>query len=206
MKFVRTDFSYLRWSTFCLAVALILSTSGLIFGQQHLNLAQQKEHQSHRQFLKAKAEIAQNNAQLSDQNNYQQGYQSLLEKHIVGQENRLELLETLERIIRQHKIAPFSYSINSQQNFAFEPPTDTGDFKIYQSPITMQFSVAHELQLFDFLTALQKHMPGQFLLEQCAISRTESSSEMAPDSAKPELPLAVDCTGAWLTFTHRTEP
>jgi hypothetical protein len=64
----------------------------------------------------------------------------------------------------------------------------------------LQFSVADELKLFDLLNALNTEIPGQFLLQQCAMTRRTITEA---DDQQPA--LTVDCNGAWLTFKHRAE-
>lgn len=194
------NFSYLKWALISLIMALLIGGGGLIIGQEKLNREHLNEARAQLNFDQLSLKINQADSQLADQKNYQQDYQSLLDKNIVGDENRLALIEAFEKISRQQKLGQLTYSISPQQDFVGSLLLDRGHFTIHQSAIILQFSVATEPPLFDFLAALNADIPGQFLLQGCTITRHE-----VVESEEMHAPLAVDCSGVWLTFKHRAE-
>jgi len=200
MKNLLGNFSYLKWALISLIMALLIGGGGLIIGQEKLNRKHLNEARAQLNFDQLSLKINQADSQLADQKNYQQDYQSLLDKNIVGDENRLALVEALEKINLEQKLGHLSYTISPQQDYVSPLALDTGHFKIHQSAIVLQFSVSNEPPLFDFLAALNSDIPGQFLLQGCTITRHE-----VVESEEMHAPLAVDCSGVWLTFKHRAE-
>jgi hypothetical protein len=200
MKIQRDNFSYLKWALLSFSLALLMGSVGLLFGQQKLGAELINNARAQQNIAQLSAQIVTAESQLTDQKNYQQDYQLLLDKNIIGDENRLALVEALEKINRSLKLGQLSYTITPQQDFVNTLALDSGHFIIHQSAITLQFSVANEPPLFDLLAALNTDIPGQFLLQQCAITRP-----VVVEAADSQAPLAVDCGGAWLTFKHRAE-
>lgn len=197
MRITYADFIYLRWGALSLVIASLLSFAIGFFSQQRVTMAEQQQQLTQQKLAQLQSEISQANSQLDDQKIYETDYQSLLNRNIIGVENRLALLENLEKISLQHGIGPLTYHIDTQKDFMATPALDTGHFKIYQSATSLQLTIRHEQQLFDFLIGLNEQLPGQFLLQQCTVSRIQFATAM---------PLAADCSGAWLTFQHRPEP
>jgi hypothetical protein len=122
-------------------------------------------------------------------------YSELLKRNIIGDDQRLDWIEGLENIRKQHRVLNFKYSFAPQQPYTLPAPFVSGDFKLNMSDMTLQFELLHEEQLMDFFDTLRADIKGKFILDHCTLERST-----APDAM---VQLKAECTGGWLTLKSR---
>ncbi len=199
MSFSFADFGALKWSFGTLltstVVAVGLYSSSDTYQEQALKARQIEQHR----LVEARDQITRTRVDMESMAVYQLEYQALEAQKVVGNEQRLDWIEGLEKIRRQGLVLDFKYVIAPQQPYTPNPPLDAGNFVLKISPMTLQVDLLHEEQLLHLLSALQTQMPGWFILERCSLSRAETQSSTTS-------PLKAECAGGWLTMKNRNEP
>lgn len=198
MSFSAADLPEIKWSLSAFLLSLGVAAALIYFSTRALDSAQKTQQTAQQQLNEAKTQL--NNAQSDAENmaSYQLEYQALNTQKTIGNEQRLDWIEGLERLRQKQIVIDFKYTIAPQQSYVPTPPLDAGNFALNISPMTLQIELLHEEQLMRLLDAIHAEMPGWFMLNQCDISRAESANTDATLSAK--------CEGGWLTLKNRSAP
>ncbi len=199
MSFSADDLGEIKWSLLaCLlsvgiAVGLINYSAGI--QQQSLKELQQAQ----RQLNAARDQLLTAQSDQENMASYQMEYDALVTQKVIGSEQRLDWLEGLEKLRRQNLTPDFKYSISPQSAYTPNPPLNAGNFALSISPMSMELDLLHEGQLLSFFEALNRQMPGWFLLDKCALSRVDSTQNAG-------VMLKAACAGGWFTMKNRNAP
>jgi hypothetical protein len=198
MSFSKDDLIDLNWSLS--AFALSLAVSGILVALsggylehslKESQTAQQTLNDSRTQLLAAQ----------SDQENmsaYALEYDALLAQKVIGNEQRLDWMEGLEKLRNQGIVLDFKYTISPQQSYAPTPALDAGNYQLSRSSMALQIDLLHEEQLLHLFSNMRSQLNGWFMLDGCSLSRTSTQTELAP--------LKADCTGGWFTMKTKGAP
>jgi len=200
MKLSRSDIPLLRWSILALCASAILSAATLYSSAQYAEKTENTRRDAQNRLNDARNRLT---AALEDQQNmaaYSGEYGALEIRKIIGDEQRLDWMEGLEKIRQQNLVADFRYNIAPQKIYAPQLPIDRGNFDIRYSEMKLQFDLLHEAQLLDFFTALHSRINGWYQLEGCTLQRT------AADGNTETARLTAECSGGWITLKNRNTP
>lgn len=199
MKLSAADLPLLRWNLLVFSISIIvcvvvLYSSGLVYekSQNYFNATQKSGNNARNQLIAA----------IEDQKNmaiYADEYGLLIKRKIIGDEQRLDWMEGLEKLRKKNLVTDFRYSIAPQINYSPQPPIDSGNFVIHYSEMKLDFDLLHEAQLIKFFAALNSNINGWYLLESCAVHR---STAVNPDEVNSTL-LKAECSGGWITLKNR---
>lgn len=199
MNFSKADFPLMRQSIFALAASVVISavvlyTSGIYAKKtQHDLRSAQKMLVDARNRLTAAQEDQKNMAIYADE------YGALIDRKIVGDEQRLDWMEGMERLRRRHLVTDFSYTISPQTTYAPQPAIDSGNFDMHYSEMKLQFDLLHEGQLVNFFDALRSQIKGHYQLKGCTLQHTAVENFTAASFTQ----LKAECSGGWLTLKNR---
>jgi hypothetical protein len=198
MIFSKADLTELKWSLAAFVISLALG--GVLISSSEKYLAQSlKDRQvAQRQLTDSRAQLDASQNDRENMSSYAMEYNVLLAQKIVGNEQRLDWLEGLEKLRLQGDVLDFKYTITPQQAYAPNPPLDAGNFHLSRSGMTLQIDLLHEEQLLHLFDDMHRKLNGWFLLDGCALSRTGSPDELAP--------LKAECSGGWFTMKNRNAP
>ncbi|GAB5605440.1 hypothetical protein [Sideroxyarcus sp. TK5] len=199
MSFSTDDLGEIKWSL----LACLLSV-GIAVGmiQYSATLQQQslKElQQAQRQLSTARDQLLTAQNDQENMSSYQLEYDALVAQKVIGNEQRLDWIEGLEKLRRQNLLPDVKYTIGPQTAYTPNPPLNAGNFALSLSPMSMELALLHEGQLLDFFEALSRQMPGWFLLDNCALSHADSTQNGG-------VKLNARCTGGWFTMKNRNAP
>jgi len=197
MSLSKADLSDLKWSLG--AFALSLALCGVLYSISDVYLGQSlKDRQAaQKQLSDARTQLT---AAQSDQENmatYAKEYNALLARKIIGNEQRLDWMEGLEKLRLEGRVLDFKYTITPQQTFTPNPPAEAGNFQLNRSNMTLQVELLHEEQLLHLLSAMRTHLNGWFMLDGCTLTRSGSN-----ETSK----LKAECTGGWFTMKSKGAP
>ncbi len=198
MSFSKADLPYLKWSVGTFALSLALSGGLLSISEKYQEQAQLERQTAQKQLTEARAQLS---ATENDQENmatYALEYNVLLAQKIIGNEQRLDWMEGLEKIRQQGQVLDFKYTIAPQQAYVPNPPVDAGNFQLSRSNMTMQIDLLHEEQLIRLLAAMRAQMKGWFMLDGCSLARIDSTDVNSP--------LKAECNGGWFTMKNKNAP
>lgn len=201
MTFSTSDFPHIKWSLFIFLFVLCTGGAAIMVSENFVAQSQRDQRDAMRQLNEARSRLA---TALEDQENmqtYTLEYNALLKRNVIGNDQRLDWIEGLEKIHKQNLVLDFKYTIAPQKPYMPNPPLDSGNFQPNLSDMTLQFELLHEEQLTAFFDALRTGINGWFIIDSCALERTAATADASDFSAAPQ--LKADCAGGWLTLKNR---
>ncbi len=173
------------------AIIAYVSNGVLIEAQQSKIIADREWSEAHRKLERTKNEQ-------EDLQGYYRQYQNLVEQNVIGQERRLDWIETIEKIRNKLNIFSVKYKLEPQETLNFETVTTSNSFDLHRSNMTLDFSLLHEGQLLNFLDTLSKEAKGMYLLESCTLTRNDFVRQLRfiPN-------LQAECTLGWITLNEK---
>lgn len=103
---------------------------------------------------------------------YYPKFVNLYNKGVIGQEHRLNWIETLRSSGEFIKLPALRYNINSQTAFTPDYPVNTASFQIFSSSMVLNLDLLHEGDLQKLLNALNQHAQGTYNLSKCIFRQT----------------------------------
>jgi len=102
---------------------------------------------------------------------YHRRYLQFHELGFVGRESRLDWVETLRIATEQLTLPRVSYAIEPQlKAIAPVESLSSGDeIQVYQSRLSLEMGVVHELDLLRFFDELQSKAPGLIKVDECKL-------------------------------------
>ena len=199
MKITKSDFGVMRRSLITLTIAIICSMLLIYFSNQQTSRAERNWNAAQQRLSTAQNEL--NNARWDYENlfKYQDEYEASISRDLIGNEPRLDWVESLERLRQQNLVSDMHYNIGPQKPYTAQMPIDSGSFDIKYSEMKLQLDLLHEGQLIDFFDALRTQIKGWYQLEECNIVRS------AGDSKNVAIQLHADCSGGWVTLKNRNK-
>lgn len=204
MSLSKSDLPYIQWSLLAFTFSLAVGGSAIWLGAVYESTSLKALHAAQNQVSEARNELGSSRADLENMSTYALEYASLMDRKIVGGEQRLDWMEELEKLRRQHHVIDFKYTIAPQQVFTATPALDTGDLEIYLSGVNLQIHLLHEMQLIEFFDALRTDMKGGFIIDHCMLERAAAKAEEAAATQHVDAQLKADCAGGWITLKNRS--
>ena len=205
MTLSKADLPHIKWSLMVFLTTLVVSATTVVLSENFVAHAHRNHQAAQRQLSEARKQLAAAQDDRENMSTYAKEYATLLNRKIIGGDQRLDWIEGLEEIQRQNLVVKFTYTIAPQQPYTPVPPLDSGNFDLHLSGMTVQLDLLHEGQLINFFAALRKEMKGRFILDHCAMERSSIASSNVDSGAVPQ--LKAECSGGWLTLKNRnTQP
>ena len=198
MSFSKSDLPELKWSLGAVVLSIILASILISASEEYLARSLKGREAAQKQLTEARTQLIAAQNDQENMSSYALEYNALLAQKVIGNEQRLDWLEGLEKLRQQGSVLDFKYNIAPQQSYAPNPPLDVGNLQLSRSSMTMQIDLLHEEQLLHLFSNLHNQINGWFLLDGCTLTRTGPSDELTP--------LKADCTGGWFTMKNKGAP
>ncbi len=192
------DLSDLKWSLGAFLLSLLLGGSLIAASNQSQEQALKNRQTAQSQLGEARSQLSAAENDQENMSSYAMEYNTLVTQKVIGNEQRLDWIEGLEKLRQQGRVLDFKYTIAPQQAYAPNPPLEAGNYQLNRSNMSMQIDLLHEEQLLHFLSAMHSQIKGWFILDGCTLSRAEASADTSP--------LKAECTGGWFTMKNRSAP
>lgn len=199
MSFSVADIEDIKWSLGALLSSIVLAAGLITYSASYQEQALKDRQTAQRQLTEARNQLATAQSDLENMATYLLEYKALEAEKIIGNEQRLDWIEGLEKVRTQKHVLDFKYTIAPQQGYTPNPPLDVGNFALNISPMTLQIDLLHEEQLLHLYAALHSEMQGWFILDHCSMSGSEAPGENTGS-------LKAECAGGWLTMKNRNAP
>jgi len=194
MTFSQADLPYIKLSLTTLLITLAIGGSAVFFSQKFAVDAQKYRREAQQQLTEARSKLR---AAQEDQQNmatYTKEYSAIQRREIIGEEQRLNLIEGLETLRQRNRVLDVKYAIAPQQPYKPLITLDSGNFDLKLSAMTLQLELLHEGQLINFFNSLRTDLNGWFILDKCTLERSSGTGAQ----------LKADCAGGWLTLKNRS--
>lgn len=204
MSLDKSDLTHIKWSLLAFTLSVAVGGSAIWLSATYESAALKTREAAKKQ-VRAEGNILDTTkSDLKNMSTYALEYAALADRRIVGGEQRLDWVEELEKLRRQHRVIGFKYTISAQQPFIPAPELNTGDLKISLSGLNLQIDLLHEMQLIEFFEALRSDLKGWFIVDHCTLERTATSNTAeTPAIPNTGAQLKADCAGGWLTLNNR---
>jgi len=198
MKFSTKDLPHIRGLLIMLALALILGAVLIYVSDGVLTKAQQSKILADREWSEALRKLERTKNEQEDLQGYYHQYQNLVEQNVIGLEQRLDWIETIEKIRNQLNIFSVKYKLEPQETLNLENNSTSNSFDLHRSNMTLDISLLHEGQLLNFFDALSEQAKGMYLLESCTLTRNDLVRQLRfiPN-------LQAECTLGWITLNEK---
>ncbi len=198
-NFMRDEFPLIKrqvlFATFSLLGAV------LVIGASSFVQSWQEEGRQRAQQARdaARAKLAEAENEKREILNFQPKFMQLRAKNIVGDEKRLDWIDSIRRIQDERNFLPISYDILAQQAFVSDPAIQTANLELRGSRMGLSMKLLHEMDLFNFLQQL--HERHFFLPLTCNIQRIGPTQENPQPTG-----MSADCTLLFVTMKEKTAP
>jgi len=126
---------------------------------------------------------------------YENRYLDLVKKNIVGEENRLNWLETIQSIANAKGMSSVKYNVRSQKLVEDKTGQHRAQgLKVYRSELTLDMKMSHEGDLFTMLNTLGDKAQGLFTVDKCNIDNPVKTSSSSREN------MTAYCELSWYTF------
>ena len=116
---------------------------------------------------------------------YHRRYERFREQGFVGEESRLDWIETLRLVAEDLSLPQLTYSLEPQQPVVAPVPSSSpgSDVQIFVSTLDIEVGLIHEADLLTLVDELQTAAPGLLEVDRCALHRaTEPDALRTADS------------------------
>jgi len=195
MKLNPQDWMKLRNPIVGLALAIILVAFLMGAASQQKDAAQAALDKQQSQLNQARQRYQTSGQEKETIVKYLPVYQELIKQGFVGEERRIEWVDTLRNIHQQQKLFGIKYSIGAQEQY--KPPfaLNTGSFNLYRSVMKLELSMLHEGDLLTLINSLANEQSTPFMLRECEITQT---AKVNPNKLAPY--FQANCDLDWLTI------
>lgn len=193
MTFSQDDLPHIKWSLLTFILTLALGGGAVFSSQKFAKDAHNAKLSAQQQVTEARNKVNAAREDLANMAAYTKEYSAIQQREIIGEEQRLNLIEGLEALRKRNRVLDFKYAIAPQQAYSSPSIPNSGNFDLKLSPMKLQIELLHEGQLINLFDSLRRDMNGWFILEQCALERSPSTY----------VQLKADCAGGWLTMKNR---
>ena len=119
-----------------------------------------------------------------------QQYQALAARGIVGEEKRLDWIDTITAIKNERRLFNIGYSIEPQKELDYPGFAAGGGVNFVVSRVKMEIQLLHEEDLLNFIDDLTKRGKSYLSVRSCDVQRADRGSAAGPRSPRGCRPRA----------------
>ena len=197
MKLGRSELKHLRLP---LAGCLLLIAAGVacyFAAQGHLEETTRLAVATSAQRAEVQARLASANEEEREIKANLQEYQALAAHGIVGEEKRLDWIDTVTAIKNELRLFNISYSIEPQEELDYPGFAPGGSVKFLVSRVKLNMQLLHEGDLLDLIAELSRRGKPYLSVRSCDVQREGrgTGTTLAPR-------LHADCVVDLITIRH----
>ena len=196
MKLSEIDWGVLRGAIAFLVVTLVLS-GGLFFGVSYVAEQTEREKAKERTRLtRVQAEYQAIDDEQKIIGAYLPQYRALETEGVIGEELRLNWIESLREAARAIKLPSLRYELSPRELEEPEVPLPAGAYKVYASRMRVEAGLLHEGDLATLLHHINTTATGLFTVSNCVLTRNGGEPRMEPNASN----ISASCELHWFTI------
>ena len=190
MNVTRDDLKRLRMPLSAAIILLALAAASLIASGYYLDEARTTRDATRTTRVAAQERVlrvAEEEREIRDDLVY---YEQMRQRGVVGEQSRLDWIESIARIKNDRKLFEIRYNFDAQRPLDYPGmvPTSSADFVV--SRLRLDMLLLHEGDLLNFLADLQAGIKAQVSVRNCTVSRIERG---APGATTLQPRLRAEC-------------
>ncbi|MFW5395421.1 MAG: hypothetical protein XXXNARYT_001149, partial [Candidatus Accumulibacter regalis] len=174
MKIVRTDFRKLQASAFAGILMVAAGGLALYVSFDARKSAEQARVHIAAQFAEADGKLKQVRDEESEVKQKSIVFNTLRERGIIGNEQRLDWVELLKDIRDKHRLIDLRYEIAPQRMLDGQVGND---FVVFASSMRLELKLLHEEDLTRLLDDLQRQAKALIRVKSCRIERLPATGD-----------------------------
>jgi hypothetical protein len=194
----REDLLALRLPLAVFAATLLMAIAVVLFSGAVLDRARETRTQREAQLRDARLRIQNAGEEKQRIVQYAGAYQQLARTGFVGEEQRINWLDSLRMANEEAQLFGVEYDIGAQKPYSYAAEFDAGKLLLQESVMHLRLRLLHEEDLPRFLRALATRGGGFFTVDECSIRR--QGSKEIPRTPQLQANLAAECDVRWLTI------
>jgi hypothetical protein len=197
----RDDLKALRNPLIALAFTLLAAAGLVYYSGSVLESARQLLTQREGELKQARLRIQNAGEEREMIGRYLSGYQQLARSGFVGEEQRINWLDSLRLASQQANLFGVEYEISVQRPYAHAAEFNPGQLLLQESVMRLRLRLLHEEDLARFVQALGQQGGGFFTMDQCIMKRLrpgDTTLQFQPN-------LSAECELSWLTAKPATD-
>ena len=192
MKLNAKDWSKLQIPLLALAAMVALGAASILFARAELDQAQVRLAKTQQLRKEIDNKLRQVRSEENEIRQKAAVFNDLHSQRILGEEQRLEWVELLEKIRARHRLLEMHYEIAPRQALEKAP---AGQLALYASSMKLELKLLHEEDLTRLLDDLRREAPALIQSRRCDISRLARTAADGVSTAS----LQASCLIDWIT-------
>ena len=193
----REDLQALRVPLLVLGITLLAIVLVVYFSGVMLDEANRTRTKREGQLREARLQILNAGEEKERIMRYVGAYQQLARAGFVGEEQRINWLDSLRIANQEAQIFGVEYDIGAQKPYTYANEFDTGKLLLQESVMHLKFRLLHEEDLLHFFQALAQQGGGFFTHDQCQIRRQNPKDDKG---VQFQTNLTAECDVRWITI------
>jgi hypothetical protein len=193
----REDLQALRVPLLVLGITLLTAALVVYFSGVMLDDAHATRTKREAQLRQARLQILNAGEEKERIVRYVGAYQQLARAGLVGEEQRINWLDSLRIANQEARIFGVEYDIGAQKPYAYASEFDAGKLLLQESVMHLKFRLLHEEDLLRFFQALAHQGGGVFTQDQCQIRRQSAKDDKG---IQFQTNLTAECDVRWITI------
>lgn len=173
---------------------LIAAVGAVKFTRDKTASAQQKLSAQQTQLRDAQTRVQKSGTEKELIIRYLPEYRQLSAAGFVGEERRITWLDALRVANQTGDLFGVDYDISPRRPYPLAQTLTPGHLNVMQSMMKLRLQMLHEEDLPRFFALLSKQNAGLFMVDQCTVRRTASTSTL-----RFQPYLAAECQLSWIT-------
>lgn len=202
MKLADVDWGVIRGALILLVISVMVS-GGLLGSSQYFWDKMDRKHKRERgAMLAARAQYQNIDEEAKLIEVYLPRFRDLESAGIIGNEKRLDWIDTLRQAASRVELPSLRYVIDSQEIYRPELTLPASVFRVYASNMALDLGLLHEEDLGALLDDLDQNAVGFYTVAHCDLRRTQPQFVQNPDAVN----LSAQCGLRWLTIKQSAAP
>ncbi|MDP2152125.1 MAG: hypothetical protein Q8J66_00475 [Methylotenera sp.] len=197
MKLEQKDWKKLQIPLAILGVVVLVVVVCIVLAQQYKTDQEQALFTQQNQLNAARQRYQSSGLEKEIITEFLPQYQALINKGFVGEERRIEWVESLRVQHKNHKLFGITYSIKQQEKYTPAFATNLGSFALNRSTMQFELDMLHEGDLLQLTEFLSNANAAAMILRDCEITRLNEGGVL---SAQLIANLHAKCELDWLTL------
>jgi hypothetical protein len=114
-------------------------------------------------------------------------YERMRQRGIVGEQTRLDWIESITRIKNERKLFEIRYNFEAQKPLDYPGLVTTGGADFVVSRLKLDMLLLHEGDLLNFLSDLQAGIKAHVSVRNCTVTRIERGAAPGATTLQPRL-------------------
>jgi hypothetical protein len=187
MNITRDDFKRLRMPLAVAIVLLALGAASLVTSGYFLDAEKAVQAATRLSRVAAQQRVSRVSEEEREIREDLVYYEQMRQRGVVGEQSRLDWIESIARIKNDRKLFEIRYSFEPQKPLDYPGLVATGTAEFVVSRLKLDMLLLHEGDLLNFLADLQTHIKAQVSVRKCTVSRIERGAAPAATSLQPRL-------------------